>query len=409
MDPLDRAEELLNARQGNLLVVNGRELPTLDVRHGRPIRLRVIVPSNGRSMRLSAPGQLMFQIGADGGPLDHIRFIRPIRLVRDEETGELVSDPDPSRGLLLTPSERADVVLIPIGWPGQDAYIEWHDFPVGRHVTFRNSDGSVGFGFAEDDGKRPSRPLVRLHFDNGFGFGWFPRLPLREQPIQPIDVAGAERLSVFFGHASPGPDGDVTFFSAVRLSDELQAALDGKLAEAEDPASVGPVPGMIAPPLFIPQPFPVLSPADALHAEVGDTRIWEVTNFTGADHTFHGHGFFAHPLERIEVDLDGETAHERVTRTALKLEQKDSFRLPKRPGEGGRSWTILRLAVRFDDTDKPLDLRRTPEQLVASGKVPTTSDPLDPSEGTSGGWVAHCHLLEHVDRGMMTFLNLVLP
>ncbi len=111
----------------------------------------------------------------------------------------------------------------------------------------------------------------------------------------------------------------------------------------------------------------------------------------------------------IEVNLDAETASERVVRTDMTLVQKDSIRVPPRPGAGGRSWTVMRLAVRFDDSDKPPYLRRTDEDLVAFGKVPTTLDPLDPSEGTSGGWLAHCHLLEHADRGMTTFLNLVLP
>ena len=69
----------------------------------------------------------------------------------------------------------------------------------------------------------------------------------------------------------------------------------------------------------------------------------------------------------------------------------------------------MRMAVRFDDSAYPPDLRRTPEQLEAFGKVPVTLDPLDPSEGTSGGWVSHCHFLEHADVGMMTFYNLRIP
>ena len=47
----------------------------------------------------------------------------------------------------------------------------------------------------------------------------------------------------------------------------------------------------------------------------------------------------------------------------------------------------MRLAATFDDTGRE-------GQIVASGKVP--------GEDTSGGWVFHCHILEHVDQGMMS-------
>jgi hypothetical protein len=69
-------------------------------------------------------------------------------------------------------------------------------------------------------------------------------------------------------------------------------------------------------------------------------------------------------------------------------------RIPKRPGAMGRSRTITRLAITFDDTDRE-------GQIEASGKVPGSD--------TSGGWVAHCHLLEHADLGMMTFVQVVEP
>ncbi len=407
--PDERAEHLLNSRIGNHLLVNGTSLPTIDVKPGKPIRLRIINPANGRTMRLSAPNQLMFQIGSDGGLMDQVEWIQDVEQIVNGH-GHLVSNPDLSQGLIVSPSERVDVVLIPFGKPGEDAFIEWHDMPTGKHDAFIKEDGTVGFGHAHNDGALPPESLVRLHFKRGFGIGWWPKLPLRRHAIEPIELTGDEEpLSIFFGHAPPMPNGNVMFFSAVGMPDALQNMLDMKLAEAENPAHAGPVPGAVMPPMFMPRPFPVLTPEQALHATVGETRVWEVTNFTGGDHTFHTHGFFYQPLEMIEVNLDAETASERVVRTDMTLVQKDSIRVPPRPGAGGRSWTVMRLAVRFDDSDKPPYLRRTDEDLVAFGKVPTTLDPLDPSEGTSGGWLAHCHLLEHADRGMTTFLNLVLP
>jgi FtsP/CotA-like multicopper oxidase with cupredoxin domain len=412
IDPADRAEEIFNARNGNVLLVNGRELPTVNVRSGVPLRLRVISPANGRFMRISLPGHSIYQIGSDGGLLDEIREIPPVQMISDD-MGGLVSDPDPAQGLLVTPAERADVVLTPVGEVGEDLYLEWHDFPMGRHQTFYKPDGSIGFGHAEDDGKRPPIRLLRFHIKSGGNLtaaAWNPVLPLREAPIPIVGLVGDEEpLPIFFGHGPPMPNGNVVFFNAVRDEDGLMAALAAKQAQAENPANVGPIPGMVGPPPFQPLPFAAVTEEDALEALVGETRVWHLVNFTGGDHTFHPHGFFFQPLEQITVNLDGTTAAERVITTALPLEEKDSIRIPRRPGGAGRSWTIVRMAVQFDDSAKPAGLQRTAAELEAFGKVPVTIDPLDPTEGLSGGWVSHCHFLEHADAGMMTFYNLRIP
>jgi len=170
-------------------------LPRLKVRSGVPFRFRIINPANGRFMRLSDPGHTIYQIGSDGGLLDEIVARPPVPLI-DDGAGGLISDPDPAKGLLVTPSERADVVLIPEGDPGDDLYVEWHDFPMGRHQTFLNPGGTIGFGHAPDDGKRPPIPILRLEIKPGgnpSAQGWYPILPLREDPIPAIDVPpGAE-------------------------------------------------------------------------------------------------------------------------------------------------------------------------------------------------------------------------
>jgi len=423
MSPIVRAEEIFNARHGNTFLVNGVELPTLKVKAGLPVRLRVISPANGRTMRLSIPGHTMYQIASDGGLLDEIVPIPPVELISDG-AGGFISDPDPTQGLIVTPSERAEVVVIPDAEIGSELYVEWHDLPIGRHQTFLKPDGSIGFGDAEDDGKRPSVNILKLQIvDNDhdsdddsdnehrhYRLGWHPALPLRETPIEPIQVPeDAEPMPIFFGHMPPMPNGNVVFFNAVRNRDGLMAALAAKQAQAEDPTIIGPVPGMVGPSPFQPLPFNAVTAEDALDAEVGQVRVWYLVNFTGGDHTFHPHGFFFQPLETISVNLDGNTAAERVITTALPLQVKDSIRIERRSGSAGRSWTIIKAAVRFDDSANPPHLQRTPQQLEAFGKIPVTLDPLDPEEGTSGGWVSHCHLLDHADVGMMTFYNLRIP
>jgi FtsP/CotA-like multicopper oxidase with cupredoxin domain len=81
----------------------------------------------------------------------------------------------------------------------------------------------------------------------------------------------------------------------------------------------------------MPQPFDVLTPEDALHARVGETRIWEITNMTGGMHNFHPHGFFFQPLEIEYVDQD-HPERNRVVDAWPVLENKDTMRIPARRG-----------------------------------------------------------------------------
>ncbi len=400
VDPVTRAAELFNSRQGNLLLVNGKQQETIKVVSGKPIRLRLINSANGRFMRLSAGDQKMYQIGTDGGLLNDIRTINPVTTIYNHHTQEMTSNPSLDQGMLLTPAERADIVLVPQGDPGEVKHIQWHDTPSGLHNTSRKTDGSIGFSHAHNDGGRPPVNIVRLKFVHGKkGRGWHPTLPLRKHPIQPIEVAhDTQPLIVPFGHGAPMENGNVMFFNAVKESGEMYATLENLMVAAGNQSIVGSVPGMVMPPVFGTLPFGKLNPEDALHAKVGETRVWYLINFTGGDHNFHSHGFFFQPLETIQVNLDGVSANDRIRRSPMEIETKDTVHMPRRAGAAGRSWTIVKAAVRFDDSDLPEHVQRTAEELVASGKSPT--------DGTSGGWLAHCHFLEHAGGGMMNFLNL---
>lgn len=64
--------------------------------------------------------------------------------------------------------------------------------------------------------------------------------------------------------------------------------------------------------------------------------------------------------------------------------------MPRRPEAGGR--TVVRLAVRFGTPDRGTD-------VCAQGK--------EASETESGGWLVHCHMFEHGDFGMASFLQVV--
>jgi FtsP/CotA-like multicopper oxidase with cupredoxin domain len=358
-DPLERAEGLLNGRSGNVMLVNGTAGAAGQMKGGDPQRLRVVNVSNTRFMRISLPGYRMFRIGGDGGLLEAPIEIQPIGPAPDL---------DRSRGLILTPGERADLVFTPRH--GEDFELEWHDIDRGRHEVSYAPSGAIMISDAPDDGLRPTRTLMNIRSrGKPNSEEYLPPGHLRNIPM--IDVSGltsADKFRYLFGHGPANPaTGNVMFF--IQTHNGMPPPMGG-----------------------IPLPFPVVTPADAVDVTVGDTKIWEVVNMSGGDHNFHTHGFQFQLLEVEYRDMD-DPGNNRVEPAAY-LEDKDTHIIPKRPGAFGRSQTISRFAVHFDDTGRE-------GQAEAFGKIPT--------ETTSGGWLVHCHILEHSAGGMMSFFEVFNP
>ena len=134
----------------------------------------------------------------------------------------------------------------------------------------------------------------------------------------------------------------------------------------------------------------MVTPELAHTVHVGERAVWTVVNMTGGMHNFHTHGFGFQLLSiEYQDDLNPENNY---TVPAPYLEDKDTIMLPPRPGERGTSRTIVRLTARFSDEGRE-------GQVQAFGKVPTDT--------TSGGWLFHCHLLEHSANGMMSFFQVL--
>jgi len=361
-DPLERAAFQLNGREGNILMVNGKQLPTVYAMNGVSQRWRLVNVSNARTYRVSVPGHDLIRVGGDGGLLEKPLTLPPIEMITDPDNpSQMISNPDPNVGLMLTPGERADVIITPQKPSDGEVFIEWHDFPRGRHSTFFKPDGSIGMGDAADDGKRPPIAIMRMHFvkhkgKKPKGSEFVPPADLRTIPK--VDTTDAASLPVVFGHTQPDANGDITFFTAMKNG--------------------------------MPLPFDAVTATDAADVLVGETRVWEVVNRAGADHPFHAHGWFFQPIETIYKEADG-TVIERVAWPYL--ENKDTVRIPARPGALGTTTTV-RMAVHFDDTGRE-------GTVAAYGK--------QPFQGFSGGWVFHCHIFEHADLGMMSFFNVRYP
>ncbi len=355
------AIEMLNGREGNLLLINGVTQAIMTMEKGVPHRMRVLNAANARFLRASIPDHPFWRIGGDQGLIEE-----PIRLepaATGLRSGVPVpsrhpSDPDPTTGLLLTPAERADVILFPVPPElGGSLHFEWHDTQRGRHSVDFLPDGTVALAHNVPDGTLSSElyGVIQL-FGDSDQTEYEPPATLR--PLEPIDATGAPVLNLTLGHTFPDWDtGEIMAF--------IQA------------------PG---------KPFPMLTPRDVHTVEAGGTYIWEVKNLTGGHHNFHTHGWSFQHIETEFVDLDNPGDPDvNYVEPASHLEDKDTFLLKRRPGFVPlRSFSISRFAVTFDDEGRE-------GQVDAGGKVPTAT--------RSGGWLAHCHILEHSARGMMTFFQ----
>lgn len=356
-NPIENALTQVNGRIGNHLLVNGHTALRDTIKNGVPHRLRVVNVSNSRFMRLALKGQKMWRIGGDGGLLETPIEILPIGMVVDTAAGHgggLISDPDPSKGLILTPGERADLVFSPTN--SDSVVLEWHDWVRGRHSASLGADGkTIMLGHSHWDGTDPLQNLAVFYLEGQPAVDEYAP-PAALRIIMPIDTAGAATIVSPFGHTMPDSLGNLTFFVQMK---------DGK-----------------------PLPMPMVSADDAPKVTIGNNLVWEVHNMTAGDHNFHLHGFRFQLLESEFVDLDVPILNEVIP--APYLEDKDTIFLPKRRGAMGRSRSITRLAVLIDDSGRE-------GQAEAYGKVPTAT--------TSGGWLFHCHILEHSNRGMMSFLQ----
>ena len=195
-------------------------------------------------------------------------------------------------------------------------------------------------------------------FGGGKGEAYVPPADLRN--IAELDTTGSDTLTLKFGHTQPDANGDIKFF-------------------VQD----------------IGKPFPLVTPGDAYDLEVGKTYIWEVWNLTGGIHNYHPHGFPVQLIETEYVDMDhmGDPEYNYIV-PAPYTEWKDTVAMPPRPGAAMRSRTVMRFAMKIDDTGRE-------GQVAASGKTPTDEE--------SGGWLLHCHINEHSRNGMGTFFEVFEP
>ncbi|MBS1149978.1 MAG: multicopper oxidase, partial [Myxococcaceae bacterium] len=264
-------------REGELLLVNGKQLPTLKARQGVPQRWRVINASRARYLKFKVLDQSLVRIGGDSG---------------------LIARPQPISDLTLTPGERAELYVNPKG-PAWKTTIFWEDSDRFHINSPRPPEPFMVFEVTADG--PPARAATPL--------------PAKLRTVLPIDTTAAKAVSLELME-KVGPTGNAVLGFNGSTFDE----------------------------------------AAALHAVVGETELWSVSNSTAYDHPFHLHGFSFQVREDNQVPWPV-------------LEWKDTVNIPAKH--------TVKLAVTWDD--RP------------------------------GMWMFHCHILDHVELGMMGSVMLMRP
>lgn len=352
--------ETMNGVEGDRLLVNGRELPTLKVKAGKPIRLRLINASISRYYRLSLPGHTIYRVGGEGGLLSKVRVEGgPVMGMRkamsadyDGFTGSIMVDQGYDKGeILLTPAQRADVVIVPNGEPGETLTVLWKDFARGRHQMHMGPMGMMMVE-ADDDGLRPAKDLFKIKLRNHKG----------NKKQQSKD----RNFSIYDGDdlvSNPGRLMADRQDSQIKLQADMMAMMSGmpkeKWFKIDDYSGT-------------------MGRTNYRTASVGETIKWETHNHTDMHHPFHLHGFSFQPA--MFMKMNHAEGYMDMWMVNPENEYIDTVNVPPHTS----------VFYMFEVTPRPDYAAEVGTQTGA---------------GAAGDWVFHCHIFQHGENGMMSFLR----
>ena len=148
----------LFGREGSVLLVNGKVLPTLKVRNGKQQRWRIINAARARYYNLRLRDHRFIRLGGDNG---------------------LAARSEDVYNIILTPGERTDAVFTPADLPGSSNVLRWVPTERGYGSTFNRS----------------SEPMLAIET--------VPDAPVTPEPIptelrtiEPIDITNAKHRTL---------------------------------------------------------------------------------------------------------------------------------------------------------------------------------------------------------------------
>ena len=400
--------EAMNGTEGDILLVNGAELPSIKARKGDGIRLRLINTSISRYYRLAVPDHDLVRYGGEGGLLNEARLEGGVAMgmAMDMPMKMCMSSADcatngshyamcmsmPGQSMktcaemqpvdlgyapgeiLLSPGERADVVLVPSVDAGDEIALQWRDYARGRHAmdmempmrmcgdvsdcTNPSFPACMDMGMggppvcgnmhdADDDGTRPGRDILRILLKKAKKCQ-VPRTFTQGTPVlsalgDAVEVLGPENVD----------------FSGMMNRVNFQGAMDENGTHFA-------IDGVAWEPMFGTTELPPQAPS-ARAATIGDVIKFEVHNHTNMHHPFHLHGFSFQPLHFAEM----HHGHSKMVR-----------------------WPY--------GTDEFIDTVSIPPHTSMVSKV-RLDDPVG-NDAAAGRWLFHCHILQHAERGMISEL-----
>ncbi len=143
----------LFGREGEILLVNGKVMPTLKLRQGKQQRWRIINAARTRYYTVRYRGDSLLRLGGDNG---------------------LAARATPVREIILTPGERTDLVFTPVDAPGTQSYLQWYPTERGFGSTFnRFAERMMVLQTVDEPAVRPMEIATELRH------------------IEPIDISGA--------------------------------------------------------------------------------------------------------------------------------------------------------------------------------------------------------------------------
>jgi FtsP/CotA-like multicopper oxidase with cupredoxin domain len=148
----------LFGREGSVLLVNGKVLPTLKVREGKQQRWRIINASRARYYNLRLRNHRFMRLGGDNG---------------------LAARSEDVYNLIVTPGERADAVFTPADPPGTRNVLRWVPTERGYGSTYNRS----------------SEPM--LNIETVADAPVIPEpIPTELRTIEPIDITNAKHRTL---------------------------------------------------------------------------------------------------------------------------------------------------------------------------------------------------------------------
>ena len=248
---------------GNTMVVNGKTWPYLDV-EPRRYRFRLLNGTQGRALILKTSVPVpMWQIGAEGG---------------------FLPAPVPQTQILMSPAERADVI------------VDFSSFSPGDTVILQNIGPDEPFG-GDEPGEdfAPADPGTTGQV-----------MQFRVVPLAHADTSADPATLQLPSEAPLADPTEVVEVSLNELESEtvnVSGDDDGDLVYDPDGVPFGPTMALLGTMNSEGEPVPLMwsSPVTETPA-LGALQTWEISNFTMDAHPIHVHQVQFQVVDRIDAD-----------------------------------------------------------------------------------------------------------